>query len=574
MNPRLFLLRGLFAASVLLLAGGVRAQWVTEKYPLKAGWNSIWLSPDCSYAPIGEILSGQPRILQVWRWNPLGSSRQYTSTPANPIRPDAEWTVWIQGDTTGSKLDRLVGNAGYLVYVAAGADLTLQLTGRPLLPRFNGKSSGMALTGYPISPLATTTQGRFDRFFSFDPVLKGKPRVFRYVGGEFSSVEPKNPSEIVQQTSTSVERNVAYWVEPASYTTYYGPIEVTVVAGDGLDYAKNGVSRTIRVKNVTDPARNLTVDVTFTPAASAVPPSGQPANAGAVPLLLDAGIDEATLTRTYAPFAGPVTRSIPPGGEVDVDFILNRGAMGTVAGKVFQSLVQVTDSLGLTRVDVPVSATSTSLAGLWVGEASVNAVEQILGNPEGTPSPAATPTPVAAPFKMRLIVHIDAAGQATLLQQAYGAVDGGTAYAIYTPARYKAALATAKSPFRISSAAFPLDMAVDGDRAAAPGAVVKFAVPLLYDAASNPFVHTYHPAHDNFDATFLNVLKPPLAESYEVNRAVQFAFDSEGGGLPTWGSSLLTGNYSETITGLRVAPIRVSGAFSLTRVADAPTILK
>jgi hypothetical protein len=342
----------------------------------------------------------------------------------------------------------------------------------------------------------------------------------------------------------------------------------------------------LRVKNVADLAKNLTITVTFTPVASASAPSGEAAVAGLVPMLLDGGIDQATLQRNYTSFSGPITRTIPPGGEIDVDFYLNRGAMGTAAGLKFQSIVQVSDSLSLTRVDVPVSATSTSLAGLWVGEASVGAVDQILGNaPVGDATPTPTPSqdaPVStsAPFTMRIIVHIDASGHATLLQQAYIAQDGtllgvtNPVFKTYTPAKYKDVMATAKAPARVSSAAFPLDLVADGSAAAAPGATVQFSIPLLYDAPTNPFVHAYHPAHDNRTATFDAQPLPAGVESYTVQRTVNLAFAANSANDPSWGSTLLDGTYSETISGLRVNDIHTSGTFFLKRVANAPILVK
>jgi hypothetical protein len=276
---------------------------------------------------------------------------------------------------------------------------------------------------------------------------------------------------------------------------------------------------------------------------------------------------------------------------VDVDFILNRGAMGTVAGLKFQSLIQVSDSLSLTRVDVPVSATSTSLAGLWVGDIVVNAVDQILGNPESpssTPSAAPTPTPsptpapagTSSPFTMRVIVHIDAAGHATLLQQAYAVIDTSLlgvvdpVFKIYTPAKYKDVAATAKSPVRLSSAAFPIDMEVGGTSNVAPGATVPFeTIVLPHNAATNPFVHPYHPAHDNYDATFRHALGDG-EESYMIKRDLTFAFASGQPGNPAWGSTELSGIYTETLKGLRANAIHVTGVFSLKRVAIAPILVK
>jgi hypothetical protein len=42
---------------------------------------------------------------------------------------------------------------------------------------------------------------------------------------------------------------------------------------------------------------------------------------------------------------------------------------------------------------------------------------------------------------------------------------------------------------------------------------------------------------------------------------------------PAWGVSMLGGTYSETVTGLRAAPISTSGTFILYRVANSAALL-
>ena len=69
------------------------AQWVSESYPLKAGWNGIWLSQDCSDRPLETVLAQYPQITEIWRWNPLSSTVQYVNSPSQPIKSDAKWAV-------------------------------------------------------------------------------------------------------------------------------------------------------------------------------------------------------------------------------------------------------------------------------------------------------------------------------------------------------------------------------------------------------------------------------------------------------------------------------------------------
>lgn len=97
------------------------------------------------------------------------------------------------------------------------------------------------------------------------------------------------------------------------------------------------------------------------------------------------------------------------------------------------------------------------------------------------------------------------------------------------------------------------------------------------DQASNPFLHTYHPDHDNLDATFTHVL-PQGAESYTVVRAITLNVQPPADDFSSLvaGAQSLTGNYLETITlaglGASARAYQVSGVFTLNRISQVPTL--
>ena len=104
---------------------------------------------------------------------------------------------------------------------------------------------------------------------------------------------------------------------------------------------------------------------------------------------------------------------------------------------------------------------------------------------------------------------------------------------------------------------------------------MRFQINLGYNEATNPFVHTYHPDHDNLDARFEGSL-PEGVESYSIQREVTLKFVSSMPGLtdPGWGSTLLGGDYNETLTGLRTTPVSVTGTFLLHRISSVPTLTR
>jgi hypothetical protein len=108
------------------------------------------------------------------------------------------------------------------------------------------------------------------------------------------------------------------------------------------------------------------------------------------------------------------------------------------------------------------------------------------------------------------------------------------------------------------------------------------------DQGTNPFLHTYHPDHDNRDADFDSVALPVGEESYDVDRTIALLFSVEDDDFDslTGGSTTLSGNYAEEIqlTGKAVYDADgnvdhyetrnygVQGSFTLRRISDIATL--
>jgi hypothetical protein len=94
-----------------------------------------------------------------------------------------------------------------------------------------------------------------------------------------------------------------------------------------------------------------------------------------------------------------------------------------------------------------------------------------------------------------------------------------------------------------------------------------------YTHPTNPFLHRYHPDHDNLASDFKTFKQ-------EVNRIVRditlvfdpVPFDSPTSPPPGWGVNRLGGTFSESISGLAKGPIKVEGNFTLTLAADVDVL--
>jgi hypothetical protein len=278
-------------------------------YPLKPGYNAIWLSIDCSDRDIGTLITNTD-IEEIWQWNASASTTQFTASPAVPMQADAQWLVWKRGNAGETTFSNLSANTACLIKVKDTAPATFDLTliGKPVPPRYEWKSSGVNFVGFPMVDATKS----FTNFFSLSPVLNQGPPIFYYNGGLLS----QNPSRLVTANTKPVVLGHAYWVQTSDYTDFNGPIQVTTGIL-GLDFGDTGALATLRVRNVTDAA--LTVDM---PVTSASPPD-LPAVAGQVPLTLRGAIlsgeREAGITRSVMNTITPSDLEsipIPDGGKV------------------------------------------------------------------------------------------------------------------------------------------------------------------------------------------------------------------------------------------------------------------
>ena len=130
----------LFSASVTSLY----AQWQTQEFTLKPGWNAIYTNIDAKHTTIEE-LTLNTQIEEVWMWKPKLSTLQYIQSPEEPLITK-RWIRWKKNDSNGSTLNRMIGNSAYLV---KSADPQLwSVKGKPVPPRMQWTSTGLNFIGF------------------------------------------------------------------------------------------------------------------------------------------------------------------------------------------------------------------------------------------------------------------------------------------------------------------------------------------------------------------------------------------------------------------------------------------
>ena len=310
---------------------------------------------------------------------------------------------------------------------------------------------------------------------------------------------------------------------------------------------------------------------------------------------------------TYTPLSASFTVTLASGGTSELRLVVRRKDF---AAANFSTTLEIRDNRG-SRFLVPVTAgkvptarpsitatapangANATLAGLWIGTASVANVNEVNS---GTP---ANVTPTRSVFDLRMILHVTENGAPRMLkeviqlwQESTFTTNGAGDKVVDKPGRFvlltrdslvrnfKGATLCSGADVgrRLSTVDFDFDGGADNllpmSGGFGIGQVATADITLAPGFATNPFVHKYHPDHDNLNATFTGGKN----EAYHVTRAEQLTFtaaDPGGGAGATaleYGSSVLGGTYRETITGLHKRALVVTGRFRISRISNSPVL--
>ncbi len=617
-------------ASLFAVAMGAQAQWVTQTNSLRPGWNSVFLHVDASHSTLDQLVGNDLAnpIQEIWQWQPALPTGQFVESPQLPTGGGSQWSSWTRLAGPASALQRLAANGAYLVRIPSNAAPYLwRVKGKPVTPTYRWTLSGLNFVGFPTPSSPATAQPFFEAFLAPAPELQQNAEIYAYQGGDLGAT---NPARVLTFRTTRVRRDQAYWVRSGEgYNRYFGPFQIVDPGSEGIRFGDTRGQARVRLRNVV----NDSLTVTLRQIASEPSPAGQSTVGGTPRLLVRGTINTTNLTYGYTvldsqPQQWNLAPAGQPGSEVEVVLGLDRSALGGNPGDLSAAVLRFTDSLGLSQVDLGVSAVKASNAGLWVGGANVNSVSHyitpyakatnqadftallarlqlaqgangyryewdpntgrvlVFGGPQQKTGSYLVDGPiktdagtVARPFPLRLIVHND--GTTTrLLQKVFHGLDAGSNAVLATRENLLLASqldqARRISAVHLPTSAANLPWTFSG--AIAPNATLTAIVPLAYDdQSSNPFLHTYHPDHDNLDAQFTTTLARGL-ESYGVNRqiALTFAAPENNFDALTGSAQELGGRYAETVTvqarGSQTRQYNLLGSFSLKRISDIATL--
>ncbi len=541
----------------LLLAGGAHAQWVTKNYSLLSGWNGVWLAGDASYVTVSELFASNTAITEVWRWNPNPDGTQFTQTPSEPTTNSDEWTIWKR-DGSENGLVRMVGNSAYLIRCSSAVSVPIKQLVQP--PLATWLISGGNLLGFPSG---TSSAPKMSNYFASYPsaantVLSTPSKIYKYIGGELSANNPM----LVTPGNETMDTNKAYWFNVATIGNFTAPVEYEVASSAGLAFGRTLPATSVGITNRSTSALTLTLSL----GASESAPTNQTSIAGGVPLTVRTFVSSSNFYAETV-MGTSYTVTVPASGRTTLDFGIDRAAMTGTADAFYASVLRIRDSANLSDVSLPVSAQPASPAGLWVVNTSVNQVDPTAGGGSST----------SQPFPLLFLTHVDADGNARLLSQAFVGKLRSAGNPSGICVSEENVLGYSESdlkPVRYFAAQIPTSTtAIVGSGSFATGDTASWSIPIAYNEPTNPFVHTYHPDHDNRDSKG-NALAAGQ-ESYSIERTCQFTFTDtppDGRYVAGWGSTVLGGTYQESIARLHKNILRVRGTFQMRRVSEVADI--
>ena len=517
------------------------AQWITQPLLLKPGWNPVHLHVRPAKPLCDEAFLGYPAIESVWKFNRRMTTVEFSENPSTLLPPSEHWLVWLPLSNPQSfirNLNQLEGDQSYLIKVATNAAPFYWIVqGMPFFRTPDWLPNALNLFAYPINPEAPPT---FAQFFADMSQVNTQPGIN---SGIYSIGSNGREVQIIQTTRLQPQPGVAYWIKCGQFTRLILPLtfQGDFAANWLMDFGRDGKETSIYLKNVT---ASTTITLTVKPRSSEPAPSGTPDVAGDVPLSFFVS-DPSQGLFGWMDLPPVMVVSLAPGEEKELRFAVRRSAMQPYApigtnGAAYQSFLDVAESPHGVRVLLPVSAENDFVQraksakssgdlpqynlyqGLWVGQATISAVNRIAQETSLT-GDAATPLPTAQKMSFRLLVHVDAQGQARLLQRVLLAIQGSGTNAQYNLFTDETKVpATTGEVYRVSSVAFPAipPVLLDGTM----GYALMGRVNLDYDDPVNPFKHRYHPDHDNLDEQFSTNKLAAGKESYNVARDVLLNF--------------------------------------------------
>ncbi len=538
----------------------------TQSITLVPGWNAVWLEVEPQDAngkaqSPETVFAAQPAVDVVARYLPANNRMQFIQDPTTEALGADFWLKWRRNTVIGGNtLGGIVGNAPYLIHNNTEQAVPLNLTGEVAFHRYRWTPDSYNFFGVPVGNTAPT----FTEFFGAS-AAHPLTQIFKLSAGKWVAVQP----------GERMQKGAAYWVFAKGGSSYQGPVPVVFSDSDGfLAFGENLTTSELSAGNLAATPSSLTINRLTNGGLSLK-------NAITGNEIVNSAITGAIAPRSTASVRLQATRPLTAAtGTLENLYRLDAAL---ASGSSYYQYLPVRASLA---VDAPGSGGS-ALAGLWVGDVLLAQATSLV---EGKAAGASRLEGVRRPMRFRVILHVDAGGQASLLEHA----------TIMQKARASAELTVeqvvvvddTKIPGlvgietrggklvgkRFDTAAYDLPRSpiAESEPSAVPQTYL-LTLPLSGALAPGGVVTTppgtfvidpWHRTHP-----YRHVFNPEHRKGFRITREMRFEIDPAGspeaGQIPGYGTSALSGIFEESITGLlKPGDVnRARGRFILQRVS-------
>jgi hypothetical protein len=573
-----------------LSGASVLGQHVRERFTLTSGWNAIHLESQPVSNRVSVVFS-DPNIESIWYWNRRDMGPDLLASLNKAVAEPDEWLVFNKVPGSGGKVRNLVdvdGGSAYLVKVREGATAVVDFTGIPARPRTDWVPGAFNLVGFNLLPASSHT---------FGTLLAGSSAHSKV--SIYELFPDGRWRRIASPDTTLVARNRSYWIETRGSSRHPGPFRLDGEQGSTVTFASDLPDVGVILTPVSSGVSELMVSLSTPAIRSGYQPltflrfrdlgasnfwewvnlpTGSQYSVNLTTNLsrpLRVTVDKARLLESVAKipegFGGVITVSDPRGFFVQLPVAVDLNNVSAVVAR---------SSLAKTRTGLPLDPTKI---GLWVGQVIVSNVSQAN---HANVSLRTNPVPSGGQFTMKMILHYDEQGQLRLLNSAalfFNPTNSGNKlssgllivtddFRRTTPGlRGIIPRGDGFAARRFSAPAFggvpPLPLALTGGFRSG---TARSSWVMDYNHRLNPFVHLYHPDHDNKPED-RDELLPSGMESYTIQRDILLEFadkDPFPEEVPGWGDYRIGGKYREIILGLHREPIHANGIFSLQRLSQ------
>lgn len=539
------------------------AQTVDQLIPLQAGWNAVFLEVDPANRAPAAVLANLP-VACVWTYKTRPSTVQFIQTQSETNFNTDEWMVYYptnRPESFRNTLFALLPQRPYLIRCTNAAILTV--SGQPVWRAAEWVPNEYNLKGFDIHPSrAPTFKGYFQSSAAHFVIASDQlSEIYRLqANGQWAQVSNTDP----------MRRGECYWVMCNGGSDYAGPLDVQLMGGNLLDFGESTDQLLLRIRN----RGTAILNVALSDRQAATP--------------LSYGSWTATAGNTWVTLAHGLNMTLNPGEISTLRLSINRSQFN---GATYASILDLVSDNGMQIVlgvrankSVASAGGTTSLAGLWVG----NAVIEEVSEPAHMTSPSQT-TPVKSPLTLRLLIHVDGGGTARLLKEVTQMMKPATYTTTLEGLKQEASppkpvLVTDDrllSQFqgsvlkggklvgrRWSTAGYDFEAGTNGfavfNGVFAQNNTVSTTLNIPSSLPTNPFLHRYHPDHDNLDAQF----KGAKEEAYPFTRQLTLTLGGADTAEPGAGYRVMTGVYQEQVKGVHRSDIYLKGTFRLQRVVN------